>query len=83
MENSKWRTGFDIATILALASLSFNAGIEYNKIDVVAGNQRNMQLNDQRRRENTELLSERVARMEAILQDIRDELRQANEGQRK
>lgn len=83
MENSKWRGWFDFATLMAIIGLAFNAGIEYNKIDVLTINQASIHKDIQSVRDNEEPLNERVARMEAILQDIRDELRQSNEAQRK
>lgn len=79
MEPSKLRIGLDIATICFMLGLSFNAGIFYNRLDelnaVVARNRTDI---DQIKRDE-QPLSERVARMEAILADIRDELRQQNE----
>lgn len=83
MENTKWRGWFDFSILMAIIGLAFNAGIEYNKIDVLTINQASNRKDIQTVRDNEEPLSERVARMEAILQDIRDELRQSNEAQRK
>lgn len=83
MDNTKWRGWFDFATVMAFVGLAFNAGIEYDKIEVISSNQKAIHAEIQTVRDNEEPLTERVARMEAILQDIRDELRQSNEAQRK
>lgn len=79
METSKLRIGLDIATIAFMLGLSFNAGVEYNRIDQIASVQRQNRTDIDQIKRDEQPLSERVARMEAILSDIRDELRQNNE----
>lgn len=79
METSKLRIGLDIATICFMLGLSFNAGVEYNRIDQIASAQRQNRTDIDQIKRDEQPLSERVARMEAILSDIRDELRQNND----
>lgn len=77
--DSKIRVGIDISMFAFIIGASFNAGITYNKLDQtnarVAENERSIKQLER----DQQPLSERVARMEAILQDIRDELRAQNE----
>ena len=79
METSKLRIGLDIATICFMLGLSFNAGIEYNRIEQISNDQHNDRRDIDQIKRDEQPLSERVARMEAILSDIRDELRTQND----
>lgn len=76
---SKVRVGLDLATVAFMLGLSFNSGIEYNRIEQLNNSQRQDRADIDQLKRDEQPLSERVARMEAILQDIRDELRTSNE----
>lgn len=78
MEPSKARIGLDIATIVFMIGLSFNAGMAYDKQDSIANAEAADRIDINKLKQDEQPLSERVARMEAILQDIRDELRENN-----
>lgn len=77
------RIGFDISIIAFMMGVAFNAGIVYNKLGQMDSRIANNEESIKQIQKDEQPLSERVARMEAILQDIRDELHQQNEERRK
>jgi hypothetical protein len=77
--DSKMRVGLDISIIAFMMGAAFNAGIVYNKLSQMDDRITDNDASIKQIQRDEQPLSERVARMEAILQDIRDELHQQNE----
>lgn len=77
--DSRVRIGMDIGMIIFVVGMAFNAGATYNNVVEMKESQKADHQSIEQLKRDEQPLSERVARMEAILQDIRDELRQQNE----
>lgn len=80
--SSKVRTGLDISIIGFMMGAAFNAGIVYNKLGQMDSRISSSEDEIKQIQHDEQPLSERVARMEAILQDIRDELHQQNQNRK-
>lgn len=76
---SKVRIGLDISVIIFMIGTAFNAGVTYDRITQIDNSEHKTEEDVRKLQQDQQPLSERVARMEAILADIRDELRVQNE----
>jgi cell division protein FtsB len=78
MEN-RVRIGIDIGLIIFAVGVAFNAGAAWSSLDEVKEKQKTDEQDIHQLKQDEQPMIEKVARMEALLADIRDELRQQNE----
>lgn len=73
--NSKSRTIIDISIMLFMLSASFNAGIQYSRINALSKNQDAMAIKLEKVQSDESMVVAKLAAVEQVLIDIRDEIR--------
>lgn len=70
------RIAIDVSVAIFLFGISFNAGLEYNKVSQLENENKLIEARMDRIEADQPLLLERMAKVEQILQDIRDRLQE-------